>query len=252
MEKGPDQAEFPCCGAAGRAKLPFTMHRLILWLAAACLPAAAAPPDTPATGHLALYVDNDLFGGSDGDYTNGARAAWISNALEFDQIGPFQQWLRPFSGDSESLPLFQQVTGFSDQERIEYHYGVSLTQLMYTPESWWVYGQPPGERRYAGWLGLGLSLHAKDDQLLNAVEFTIGTVGKDSLAEPSQDAIHDLLDSPKFNGWDYQVPSELTVDLSLVQKRRIEFLAFGEGAIRRYGNGGCDWARSGPRATSAE
>lgn len=182
--------------------------------------------------YLAVYVDNDLFGGSDADYTNGFRMAWISGALDFAEVGPFQRWLRPFSGDSESLPFFQAITGFEHLDRLDYHYGVSLTQLMYTPETWWYYGQPPGERRYAGWLGLGLSLHAKDDTVLNAVEFTVGVVGNDSLAEPSQDIIHDLTGSPHFNGWDYQVPSELTVDLSLVQKRRIEFLTLGEGALR--------------------
>ena len=215
------------------------MRPAVIWtgaVAGAMMAAAAAGATERSAAatksYLAMYLDNDLFGGSDADYTNGFRAAWISGALDFAAVGPFQRWLRPFSGDRESLPLFQAVTGFRDLDRVDYHYGVSLTQLMFTPETWWVYGQPPGERRYAGWLGLGLSLHAKDDSVLNAVEFTLGVVGKDSLAEPSQDVIHDLLGSPHFNGWDCQVPSELTIDLSLVQKRRLEFLTLGEGAWR--------------------
>jgi len=195
-------------------------------------PAAAERPSWATKSYLAFYLDNDVFGGSDANYTNGARLAWISGAMDFEDVGPFQSWLRPFTGDSKSLPLFQALTGFDDMDRVDYHFGASLTQLMFTPESWWVYGQPPLQRPYAGWLGLGLSLHAKDDEVLNAVEFTIGVVGKDSQAEPTQDFIHDLVEIQKFNGWDYQVPSELTVDMSLVQKRRMVFFSMGDGAIR--------------------
>ena len=189
-------------------------------------------PAWATKSYLTFYLDNDLFGGSDANYTNGARLAWISGAMDFSDVGPFQSWLRPLTGDRESLPLFQALTGFSASNRMDCHFGVSLTQLMFTPESWWVYGQPPMERRYAGWLGLGLSLHAKDDRVLNAVEFTLGVVGKDAQAEATQDVVHGALGIQKFNGWDYQVPSELTIDLSLVQKRRLEFFSLGEGAIR--------------------
>lgn len=193
---------------------------------------AALRPAWATKSYLTFHLDNDLFGGSDANYTNGARLAWISGAMDFEDVGPFQSWLRPFTGDGESLRLIQALTGFHDLDQVDYHFGASLTQLMFTPESWWVYGQPPGERRYAGWLGLGLSLHAKDDRVLNAVEFTLGVVGKDAQAEPAQDAVHSVLGIQKFNGWDYQVPSELTVDMSLVQKRRLEFFSVGEGLIR--------------------
>lgn len=196
-------------------------------------------PSWATKSYLTFYFDNDLFGGSDANYTNGARLAWISGAMDFEDVGPVQRWMRPFTGDRESLPMFQALTGFRDMEAVEYHFGASLTQLMFTPESWWVYGQPPLERRYAGWLGLGLSLHVKDDQVLNAVEFTIGTVGPNAMAEESQDAVHGARDLYKFNGWNSQVPNELTLDLSLVQKRRLEFFSLGDGAIRLDGVG--DW-----------
>ncbi len=226
-------------------------------LAVACLagcvvlPAVGEERASWATkSYLTFYLDNDVFGGTDRNYTNGARLAWISGAMDFDDVGPFQSWLRPFTGDNRSLPLFQALTGFSDLGGVDYHFGASLTQLMFTPETFGTYGQPPGERRYAGWLGLGLSLHVKDEHVLNAVEFTLGVVGKDSLAGPAQDVVHSIIDLPKFNGWDYQVPSELTADISLVQKRRMEFFSMGEGMIRLDAIG--EWgARLGTFRTKA-
>src|SRR5690606_41716247 len=91
-----------------------------------------------------------------------------------------QRLLRRLSGDSDSFRAFQTITGFDDPAAIQYNYGFSLTQLMFTPDDAASFTQPPGERRYAGWLGLGFSLHVKDDRILNSVEFTVGPTGSRS------------------------------------------------------------------------
>lgn len=186
-------------------------------------------------GYLTFYLDNDLFGGEDRDYTNGARLSWISSDRKITDIGYIQRFLRPISGDYESLRAFQRVTGFEDPEKVRYNYGVSLTQLMFTPEDPSSFTQPVGQRRYAGWLGLGFSLHVKDDRILNSTELTIGTTGSNSYAEHTQDFIHSVRDFEKFNGWKDQIPNEITVDLSFVQKRRRDFLTYGSGILRMDG-----------------
>jgi hypothetical protein len=84
--------------------------------------------------------------------------------------------------------------------------------------------QPTGERRYAGWLGLGFSLHAKNEKVLNSAELILGTVGPRSYAEETQNFIHDIRGIPEFQGWGDQLPNEFTFDLSFVQKRRLRFL----------------------------
>ena len=207
-------------------------------------------PDISKEGYLTLYFDNDLFGDSDRDYTNGVRLSWISPNLNPDELGFFQQGLRRLSGDRESLGLFRRLTGFEDLDDIRYNYGFSLTQLMFTPESSAPYVQPQGERRYAGWLALGYSLHVKDDRILNSIEFTLGTVGSNSLAENSQDFIHSIRGIDKFNGWDYQIPNEITADLSFVQKRRADFVKWNYGAFRM--DGLTEWgARLGSFRTAA-
>ena len=188
-------------------------------------------------GFLTFYLDNDLFGGKDRDYTNGARLSWISGNRDIAELGRVQQLLRKISGDPESFRVFQDLTGFEDPEEIRYNYGFSLTQQMFTPEDPYSYAQPVGERRYAGWLGLGFSLHVKDERILNSMELSLGTTGKNSFAEKTQDFVHSVRDIPKFNGWDNQIPGEFTVDLSFVQKRRIDLERFVVKGIRFDGLG---------------
>lgn len=219
---------------------------------------AALPQDrdTPlpdfSGGYLTFYFDNDLFGGSDQDYTNGGRLTWVSPNKDAKDLNSFQRLLGKFSGDSDSFALFQKVTGFRDPRDVQYNYGFSLTQLMFTPEDPEPYTQPEGQRRYAGWAGLGFSLHAKDDRVLNTVELIFGTTGPHSYAENTQDFIHDLRDIKKFNGWEEsQIPNEFTADLSFVQKRRLDFIKYNFGSFRMDAIG--EWgARLGTFRTNAQ
>ena len=174
--------------------------------------------------HLTFYLDNDLFGGKDENYTNGVRIAWISGSRDPEQFGAVQRGLRRLTGDAESLSQFQRISGFRDLTNIEYNYGTSITQLMFTPRDPDAPKSPPGESPYAGWLGLGFSLHAKDTHALNSAELSIGTVGPNSHAKEVQDFIHDLKGVDRFKGWDSQIPNEPTLNLFFSQKRRLTFL----------------------------
>ena len=174
--------------------------------------------------YLSFYLDNDLFAGTDENYTNGVRLSWISGARDPEQFGPVQHGLRKLTGDVEGLKLFQKISGFRNLADIEYNYGTSITQLMFTPEDPDAPVSPPGESPYAGWLGIGFSLHAKDPFAINSVELSIGTVGPSSQAQEVQDFIHDLKGIDRFKGWDSQIPNELTLNLFYSQKRRMAIL----------------------------
>jgi lipid A 3-O-deacylase len=210
------------------------MKKQSIALALACLgicTSAHAGRDTPfdfGPGFLTFYLDNDLFSNRDQDYTNGARLSWISSNRKMKDIGAVQRALRPLTGDDTSPDFFQNITGFDDPENVAYNYGFSLTQLMYTPEDFTSETQPLNERRYAGWAALGFSLHAKDSKRLNTVEFLLGITGKYSFAEDAQDLIHDFRDIPRFQGWDDQIPTEVTADLSFLQRRRLPLGKFND------------------------
>ena len=221
----------PACGRPMKTSLILLLTPALLASALAKDAKGGLPVDSEP-GFLTFYLDNDLFGGKDQDYTNGARLSWISGNRDIGELGRIQQLLRKISGDPKSFKAFQYLTGFEDPDEIRYNYGFSLTQQMFTPEDPNSYTQPVGERRYAGWLGLGFSLHVKDERILNSVELTFGTTGKNSFAEETQDFVHSSQGIPKFNGWENQIPGEFTADLSFIQKRRIDFGDFGFKGIR--------------------
>jgi len=192
---------------------------------------AHAARETPfdfGPGFLTFYLDNDLFGNRDQDYTNGARLSWISGNRTMKDIGAIQRALRPLTGDDTSSSFLQNITGFDDPDSVAYNYGFSITQLMYTPENFSLDTQPPGERRYAGWSALGFSLHAKDENQLNTIEFLVGITGQYSFAQDAQNFIHDVRNIARFRGWDDQIPTEVTADLSFLQRRRLPLGKFND------------------------
>lgn len=211
------------------------LRRILLLAATLWAPLLVAEPsntpDAPKSesrGLLTFYLDNDLFSGEDQDYTNGARASWISeNRPAFGYL-PARQVLEKLSGADEASSLIRRISGFERGDigagNVVLNYGFSITQLMFTPADFESTTQPPGERRYAGWLGVGFSLHAKNERVLNSAELILGTVGPRSYAEETQDFVHELRGIPTFQGWDDQIPNEFTLDLSFIQKRRVRFL----------------------------
>jgi len=84
------------------------------------------------------------------------------------------------------------------------------------------------ERPYAGWLGLGFSLHVSDEKAINSVELNIGTVGPNAFAQETQDFVHEAIDAELFEDWDSQIPNELTINLDFVQRRRHNYVREGD------------------------
>ena len=167
-------------------------------------------------GSYTFQLDNDLFANTDKDYTNGARLSYITNDREESDFTDMEAWLASVQRRAPDV-----ITGFHSPNTPVYNYGVSLTQLMFTPNDFNAFEAPPGEHPYVGWLALGFSLHAKDSNAINSVELSLGVTGKNAFAETTQDFIHSVRNIPKFNGWDSQVPSELTMNLFFTQKRRL-------------------------------
>lgn len=178
----------------------------------------------PCVDSWMVQLDNDLFAGSDRDYTNGFRVAFGGpTGLEPD-YGRLRTWLRRFSGDDDSYPVFGRLADF-DLETLDYSWGVGLTQLMFTPDKHVPRTPPPGERPYAAWLGAEFSMQVRDENSLSSVALAIGVTGDWALGEQTQDIVHhDISHSPLFNGWDSQLQEEVTIDLLLDHKRRIRFL----------------------------
>lgn len=79
---------------------------------------------------------------------------------------------------------------------------ISLGQLMFTPTDNEEKELIEDDRPYAGYLYLGFAYHPRDEEQLDAIEVNVGMVGPASLAEDTQDFIHELRSIDKFQGWD--------------------------------------------------
>lgn len=173
----------------------------------------------PSDWQVLLQLDNDLFAGSDRDYTNGVRFGFVQEVPLESAKG--QRWKRRLQDSSRKLTGRMQRVGFDEASDLRFARGFGLSQLMFTPEDPSALRAPKGERPYASWLGLEYSFHVKEDNHVNSLTFSVGTTGESSLAQPTQNWVHrNISNSPIFQGWDSQVPSELTLNVHYDHKQR--------------------------------
>lgn len=187
-----------------------------------CLPLCLSAEH--AASHLLVQWDNDLLTGSDRDYTNGARVAYMQDLNTDQNTHSFlQNLLFRFAGtDDESFLADYRYLNDGDTR---FSWGTGVTQLMFTPDAPEPFAAPDGERPYAGWLGLEFSLHVKNQISASSVTLSLGTTGPNSYADDAQNWIHqNVSGSPLYQGWKSQVPGEFTANLHLDHKRRIEWL----------------------------
>lgn len=94
---------------------------------------------------------------------------------------------------------------YSNGVRLEYladHWGVAWGQSMYTPMNLRTSENQIGDRQYAGWMYLEGSFRRNN---LEFYALQLGFIGKNSLAEETQDTIHDWIGAKKPLGWDNQI-----------------------------------------------
>jgi len=173
--------------------------------------AAQATEPKKELGTLSLQFENDLFSGVDQHYTNGIRVSWLSP-------------------EGDSFEMLQAVRDFLEQiardENTETRFGLSLGQDMYTPANRNRTELIADDRPYAGWLYTGMSLHTvtnyeEGQSTQESVEVNLGVVGPWSLAEPTQDFVHDVRLINTFEGWDNQLRNELGLLVNYERKWRL-------------------------------
>ena len=177
-----------------------------------------------------LRFENDLFADTDRNYTNGIKLSWISPDLDHFR-------------DSEKLPEWSKrwirKLPFSREEGLQRNITFSVGQLMFTPTDISRYDLIVDDRPYAGWLYSALGFHNKSYRHLDTIELQFGIIGPWSLAEESQDLIHDIRDIPKANGWDNQLKNEPGFAFIYENKSRViplkTFNGWGFDAITHYG-----------------
>src|SRR5580698_2966415 len=147
------------------------------------LPSAAWAQSQPQTnapgdekGAFSILFENDIFDNTDHDYTNGVELGYTTSP------NGTPQWA---VNAARALPFFAQ-TG---DVRTRYAIG----QAIFTPTNISLVNPPLTDRPYAGFLYTSMGLVADDGIHLDQLQVTLGVVGPDSLAENSQNFVHDII-----------------------------------------------------------
>ncbi len=166
---------------------------LIAWLVIeGASPAVAWSVEPEKTGMLSFVLENDMFQGSDGHYTNGVRVVWVPRP-----DASTQEW---------AIKLARLVPWFPEQGEVRH--GYAFGQSMFVPSDITIADPPPGERPYAGWLYGTVGLGVESGKQLDLFAFTLGVVGPASLAAQSQKFVHKVVGTDKPQGWDTQLGNE--------------------------------------------
>ncbi len=163
---------------------------------------------------ISLVYENDIFQGTDQNYTNGIRLAVLSSETNTPR---WSRWIA-----DHILPLSKE-----GRKRI----GWAIGQNMYTPRDLSTRAPIPDDRPYAGWLYGSVGMVSDTGERLDNVMLTLGMVGPSSYADQTQKFIHRVVDSPRPEGWDNQLHDELGIILTMERKWRsmYEFSPYGLG-----------------------
>ncbi len=215
------------------------------------LPATAWGEETNPWSH-SFYFENDLFTGTDSNYTNGVKYVLISPDLSprAEDMGNIPRKVLNYI---HKIPFIRN-TPPQTSHKVEFAFG----QNMYTPEDITTHELIENDRPYAGWTYFATAYHHKSDlspqrSVMDTVELQLGMVGPASLAEESQKLIHRVRGLQMPNGWDHQLSNEPGVVMAWERKwlyhpvvrgwgwDTIFHSGFTLGNVSTYVNGGMEF-----------
>jgi lipid A 3-O-deacylase len=166
-----------------------------------------------------FYFENDLFIGSDNDYTNGIKYALISPDLSpgapLNRSAKIPLKVLDFF---HRLPLIKNAPAETGH-KVELAFG----QNMYTPRDISRSDLIMDDRPYAGYSYLSSAYHRKSVSgeawsQMDSVEVQLGIVGPASLAEDAQKFVHRVRNLQRPNGWEHQLKNEPGLTLAFERK----------------------------------
>ncbi|MGJ3230944.1 MAG: lipid A deacylase LpxR family protein [Oceanicaulis sp.] len=156
------------------------------------------PESTPEQGMVSVVVENDLFGGTDRNYTNGLRAEWVRPAEESPD------WLRRAA----------RLQPFVDLDGVTFRDGFAVSHTLYTPRDITLANPPADDHPYAAHLSFQWFATAAEPDAENTILIDVGVIGPSAGGEFIQEGWHQLIDGDEPNGWDYQLKNEIVFALA--------------------------------------
>ena len=179
-----------------------------------------------------LRLENDLFSGTDQNYTNGVSATLVSK----DRRPGMSRDCLPglLRAQARLIDAFNPEFWAGDPTTARENVVVKFGQSMYTPEDYARTDLIENDRPYAGLLYVGSSwnrrrpLPSPGREVLDTREVTFGVIGPLSLAEQSQNLVHDLIGEDTFQGWEHQLGNEPAFQVAADRKARYRSNHFGQ------------------------
>lgn len=168
-------------------------------------------------------LENDLFAGTDQNYTNGVAFTAVSH----DIAGTLKTECLPTPVRLQAeLIKFLNPSFWSDAENTAnaQNVVVKFGQSMFTPKDPARTDLILEDRPYAGLLYVGMSWNRRklepqsNIEILDTREITFGVIGPMSLAEQAQNFVHDVIGAEKFRGWQHQLKNEPALQLAIDRK----------------------------------
>lgn len=180
-------------------RMKVTLITLLSWYVIGFMTHSAAAYD----GALTLTIENDIWTGTDNNYTNGVGISWVSAKLDtYDDESFVRKWGR-----------FWAFLPFVEDDGYSTFTAWSLAQEMHTPDDITNPNPPEDDQPYAGILYVDSLLYAKKGRWVHAWELKLGVVGPSSQADDTQEWVHDLIEDDEPRGWDTQLPDEPVINL---------------------------------------
>ena len=214
-------------------------------------PSIAWGEETNPWSH-SFYFENDLFTGTDSNYTNGVKYVLISPDLspKAKKMGKIP---KKVLGYIHKIPFIKNAPA-QTSHKVESAFG----QNMYTPADISIHELIEDDRPYGGWTYLATAYHYKSDlsqkrSVMDTVELQMGMIGPASMAEKTQKFIHKLRSLQRPNGWDNQLSNEPGVVMAWERKwlyhpmergfgwDTILHSGFTLGNVSTYVNGGMEF-----------
>jgi hypothetical protein len=157
----------------------------------------------PARSAFSFRWENDTFGNTDANYTNGI-------SLAFTKTG------KGLLGGIWDLGGEAAGKRFATYE---------LTQLQFTPVDLELDNPPLTDRPYAGVLYFGISTHLQQEENLHSLKLMLGAAGPASGAEGLQRFTHRVLSYQLPHGWNTQLNNEPIVNLLYEYRHRYPLIS---------------------------
>lgn len=157
----------------------------------------ASATETKERGTLTFTAENDVVSGQDRHYTSGLRVAYVSAPVQPTALE------RMFSKEGDTVRR-----------------SFSLSQQIYTPEDIFTVTPDPEDHPYNGYLFGEAALLTERDGRWDLYTLEVGVVGDGAMGEETQNWFHRTVGFLEAEGWDSQMDTEATVNLSYDWKGR--------------------------------